>query len=58
MENKYCNKSIKNIFNNIKIEEIEKFIDEVNSMSEIRKEFYKKLIRKRYGIIKEVYDKI
>lgn len=58
MNNKECNQAIINIFNNIKIDEIQKFIDEVQSISNIRKNFYKEIIRIRYEIIQEVYNRI
>ena len=58
MKNEECNKAIIRIFNNIKIEQIEKFIDEIDCISEIRKEFYKKIIAKRYEIIKETYERL
>ena len=58
MHNKECNQAIRKIFNNIKIDKIEKFIDEIQSISEIRKNFYKEIIMIRYEIIKDVYNKI
>ena len=57
-KNKECNKAILRVFKNIKIDEINKFIDEISCMSNERKEFYKKIINIRYKIIKEVYNKI
>ena len=56
MNNSECNNAIKRCFNKIKIEEIEKFIEEIECISKIRKEFYKEIIKKRYSIIKEVYN--
>lgn len=58
MQNEECNKAIKRLFNNINIDEINKFIDSIESMSKIRKDFYKKIISKRYEIIKKVYENI
>lgn len=58
MKNEECNNAIKRIFASIKIEEIKKMIDEIGAMSNIRKEFYKEVIIKRYAIIKEIYEKI
>lgn len=57
MRNEECNKAIKRSFVNINIDEINNFIDNVESMSIIRKEFYKKIIEKRYEILKEIYEK-
>ena len=47
-----CNEAIKRVFGQIEIGKIEKFIDEVECMSKVRKEFYKELIGKRYEIVK------
>lgn len=57
-KNGECNKAILRVFKNIKIDEINKFIDGISCMSNERKEFYKKIINIRYKIIKEVYNKI
>ena len=51
-KNEECNKAILRVFKNIKIDEINKFIDEISCMSNERKEFYKKIINIRYKIIK------
>ena len=56
--NKECNEAIMRIFNNIKILEINAFIDNQDCISNIRKQFYKKIIKYRYDIIKTVYEKI
>lgn len=58
MQNKDCNEGILRCFNNIKIKEIENFIDNIEYMSNIRKEFYKKIINIRYKIIQNVYNKL
>lgn len=58
MKNDECNEAIYRVFKKINIEEINKFIDEIPSMSDVRKQFYKKIIKLRYDIIKEVYDKL
>lgn len=58
MTNMECNKAICRMVGKINIDEINKFIDEISSMSDVRKQFYKKIIRLRYDIIKEVYYKI
>ena len=57
-KNEECNKAILRVFKNIKIDEINKFIDEISCMSNERKEFYKTIINIRYKIIQEVYNKI
>jgi len=58
MNNEECNNAIVRVFEKIKIDEIEKFIDEIECMSKVRKEFYKTIIKKRYEIVKEVYCKL
>lgn len=58
MENEECNNAIKRLFANINIEEIKKFIDNIECMSDIRKEFYKKIIEQRYNVIKGIYEHI
>lgn len=58
MNNQDCNQAILRCFNNINIVEIEKFIDGVECISKIRKDFYKQIINIRYNIIKEVYNKL
>ena len=58
MKNGECNEAIYRVFKKINIEEINKFIDEIPFMSDLRKQFYKKIIKLRYDIIKEIYDKL
>ena len=58
MKNEECNDAIKRIFANINISEIKKFIDGIECMSDVRKEFYKKIIEQRYEIIKNIYENI
>ena len=56
MKNKECNDAIKEIFLDIKINEINKFIDEIEGISNIRKAFYICIINYRYICIKDVYE--
>ncbi len=56
MKNKECNDAIKEIFLDIKINEINKFIDEIEGISNVRKAFYKSIINYRYICIKDVYE--
>ena len=58
MKNEECNNAIKRLFVNINIEEIEKFIDSIECISNIRKNFYKQIIEQRYDILKKVYENI
>lgn len=58
MKNEECNNAIKRIFININMDEINKFIDTIECMSDLRKNFYKEIIAQRYEIIKEIYENI
>ena len=58
MKNEECNNAIKRIFNNINITEIENFIDNIECISEVRKNFYKNVMKYRYEILKEVYKEL
>lgn len=58
MHNQDCNKAIKRVFNNINIDEINKFIDNIEAIKISRKEFYKKIINIRYEIIRNVYKSL
>ena len=50
-ENEDCNKALLNLFPKIDLEKINKIIDETPFISNIRKEFYKKILKLRYEII-------
>lgn len=58
MKNNECNEAIKRVFNNIDINKINSFIDEISCMTNARKQFYKTVIKMRYDIIKTVYNKL
>ena len=58
MKNEECNNAIKRLFANINIEKIKNFIDNIECISNIRKNFYKQIIEQRYDILKEVYENI
>ena len=55
MKSKDCNNAVKRIFKNINIAKINSFIDEVENISNERKEFYKRIIKYRYDILQNVY---
>ena len=57
-KNEECNNAIKRNFENIDIEEINNFIDEIPCITNIRKNFYKKLINYRYEILKSTYNNL
>ena len=59
VENEECNKALKRIYPLIDIEKINKIIEETPYISNIRKEFYKKIMNLRYEkIIKYSYQKL
>ena len=58
MKNEECNNAIKRVFKNIDIEKIKYFIDDIEEMSNIRKEFYINLVNYRYEVLKETYNNI
>lgn len=59
LQNEDCNNSLIRIFSKINIEQINKIIDETPYISEIRKQFYKKILRMRYEkILKYSYEKL
>ena len=58
MKNEECNSSLKRIFGKIDINKINGFIDEIDCISRVRKEFYKKVIYIRYEILRDTYNKI
>lgn len=55
MSNKDCNDAVGRVFDYIKIDKINEFIDNIVCISDVRKNFYKRLIGVRYEKIKEVY---
>ena len=55
-KNEECNKAINRLFANINIDKIKEFIDNIKCISNIRKEFYNKIIEYRYQIIKNAYE--
>jgi hypothetical protein len=57
-KNKECNEAVLRMFDKIDIVKICQFINDIEGMSNIRKEFYKKIITLRYEIIEKVYNKL
>ena len=57
-KNVECNKALRRMFPKIDIDKINSFIDDIECMSSIRKEFYKKIIKLRYDMFKVVYDSL
>ena len=58
MENEELNKAILRIFKNINIDKIFNFIDNIEYISKIRKDFYKNIIEERYEILEKTYNKL
>ena len=59
LQNEDCNQALLRIFSKINMQEIYSIIDETPFISEIRKEFYKKIINMRYEMILQYsYDKL
>ena len=58
MKNEECNNAIKRIFKKIDIKEIDIFIDNIECMSNSRKEFYKEIIGQRYKYIEKKKKKL
>lgn len=56
MKNEECNKAIERIFPRINIDEINNFINNIECISNTRKNFYMSIINKRYEIIKKIYN--
>lgn len=53
-KNKECGEAVCRVFPKIKMDEIDEFIDGISCMLIERKEFYKKIIRLRYDMIKQI----
>lgn len=59
LDNDDCNKALKRIFPKIDMMKINEIINETDSISNIRKEFYKKILELRYEkILKFSYDEL
>ena len=59
LENDLCNEALLRIFPEINLNKINEFIDNISEISEIRKLFYKKMLKERYNkILKYSYDKL
>ena len=56
MNNRECNDAILRCFNNIKIDEINNFIDDIGVISDVRRDFYKNIINIRYNVLKDIYN--
>ena len=57
-KNQDCNNAIKRIMPKVNIEKINDFIDGIDCMQDIRKDFYKNIIMIRYQILLDIFNKI
>ena len=57
-KNQDCNNAIKRIMPKVNIEKINDFIDGIDCMQDIRKDFYKNIIMIRYQILLDTFNKI
>ena len=59
LKNQDCNKALLKLFPKIDLEKINLIIDNTSYISNIRKQFYKKILKLRYDeILKVNYDKL
>lgn len=58
MKNSDCNQAVIRIVEKIDINAINKFIDGIDCMSSVRKEFYKDIIYRRYMVLVNVYNEL
>lgn len=59
LKNEHCNQALLRITPLIDLEKINQIIENTPSISEVRKEFYKKIIKERYTkILKNIYEKL
>ena len=59
LKNEDCNNTLKRIYNKINLDNIFKLINSIDVISEIRKQFYCKVIEKKYKVILTVaYKKL
>lgn len=59
LKNEECNKALNEIFPKIELEKINEMIDNIECISEIRKQFYKQIIKIKYdNILKNAYKKL
>lgn len=58
LKNSDCNNAIFRVFDKINLNKIEDFINNVEGITNVRKEFYKKIIKLRYKFLEQAYKKI
>lgn len=58
MKNDYCNKALVSVFPMIDLNKIFTFIDEIECMSSVRKNFYKTILKYRYDILGNAFNNL
>ncbi len=58
LKNEECNKALLRVFDKIDIKRITNFINSIECISKVRKDFYKSIIEIRYNILKNAYKKL
>ena len=56
MKNKFCNNAIKRVYPSMDINKINDFVDQIEKITNKRKEFYKNILKYRYEIITNIYN--
>ena len=54
LKNAECTNAVKRLIPNIDVNKIIEFIDNISCISNIRKNFYEKILMSRYDIIKSI----
>ncbi len=58
MKNDYCNKALVYVFPMIEIDKIFTFIDEIECMTSVRKDFYKAILKYRYDVLNKAFNNL
>lgn len=56
MKNNYCNKALVSVFPMIDLNKIFTFIDEIECMTSVRKDFYKTILKYRYDVLGNAFN--
>lgn len=56
MKNDYCNKALVSVFPMIDIDKFFTFIDEIECMTSVRKDFYKTILKYRYDVLGNAFN--
>ena len=58
MKNDYCNKALVSVFPMIDIDKFFTFIDEIECMTSVRKNFYKAILKYRYDVLSNAFNNL